>query len=94
MGSLLVADYCNSLVVSLEFFSGLGVRVSTSVALTTESLLFSAIVCLISGVVFSYSYSYISYYVNYKYFLWTTFGFVLSILVVINFRDLFIVILG
>ena len=41
-----------------------------------------------------YSYRYIGFYANYKFFLLTTFGFVASILIVINFTDIFMVMLG
>ena len=62
--------------------------------LTPMSALFSALVTFITSVVLSYSYFYIGFYYNYKYFLFTTLGFVVSMLVVINFGDLFMVMLG
>lgn len=62
--------------------------------LTPMSALFSALVTFITSVVLSYSYFYMGFYYNYKYFLFTTLGFVVSMLVVINFGDLFMVMLG
>lgn len=81
-------------LIVLDFFYSNFFCYSLSLTLTPISLIFSSLVSGITRVVFIYSYSYIGFYLNYKFFLLTTFGFVLSMLVVINFRDVFIVILG
>ena len=65
-----------------------------SLSFTSCSLLFSGLVRIITRVVFMYSYSYIGFYSNYKFFLITTLGFVISMLMVINFSDVFTVMLG
>lgn len=58
------------------------------------SSLFSSAVCLISAVVFSFSYYYFQSSVKIKYFIWCTFLFVASILILVNFTDVFFVMLG
>jgi formate hydrogenlyase subunit 3/multisubunit Na+/H+ antiporter MnhD subunit len=81
-------------MVNLDIFTSPVYSYSLSLTLTPYSIVFSSLVSLITGIVFIYSYRYIGFYSNYKFFLFTTFGFVLSMLVVINFSDLFIVMLG
>lgn len=58
------------------------------------SSLFSFSVSLISLVVFLFSFYYFDALSKLSYFIWVTFFFVLSILLLINFSDLFFVILG
>ena len=93
-----VFTYCmylnTGIMLSIDVFYSRFYRYSVYLRLTPYSLLFSCLVSFITGIVFIYSYSYMAFYTNYKFFLLTTLGFVLSILVVINFTDLFMVILG
>jgi len=87
--------YCSSdTFIVLDFFYSNVFRYSLSLTLTPFSMIFSSLVSAITGIVFMYSYRYIGFYSNYKFFLLTTFGFVVSILIVINFTDMFIVMLG
>lgn len=58
------------------------------------SRLFSSVVLFISLVVFLFSITYFQRFEKRVYFFWITFFFILSILILINFSDLFIVILG
>lgn len=69
---------------------------SFSISITSDiySSSFSAVVCLISAVVFTFTTYYFSSFTKHKYFLWITFLFVTSILFLINFSDIFFVILG
>ncbi len=88
-------SYCSqSLSLVFEVFSLPLLTYHFILYLTPISALFRALVTFITSVVLSYSYFYIGFYYNYKYFLFTTLGFVVSMLVVINFGDLFIVMLG
>ena len=87
--------YCSSdILIVLDLFYSNLFSYSMSVTLSPSSMLFSSLVSGITGIVFVYSYGYIGFYSNYKFFLLTTFGFVISILVVINFTDIFMVMLG
>ena len=93
--SFLWLTYCSSdtLIILDLFYSNL-FSYSLSLTLTPFSMLFRCLVSAITGIVFAYSYGYIGFYSNYKFFLITTLGFVLSMLMVINFTDIFMVILG
>jgi formate hydrogenlyase subunit 3/multisubunit Na+/H+ antiporter MnhD subunit len=82
------------IIVSLDVFVSSFYTYSLHLTLTPYSVVFRSLVSLITGIVFIYSYSYMGFYTNYKFFLFTTFGFVLSMLIVINFSDLFMVMLG
>ena len=87
--------YCSSdTFIILDFFYSNLFSYSLSLTLTPFSMIFSSLVSAITGIVFMYSYRYIGFYSNYKFFLLTTFGFVVSILIVINFTDIFMVMLG
>jgi len=87
--------YCSSdTFIILDFFYSNLFSYSLSLTLTPFSMIFSSLVSAITGIVFMYSYRYIGFYANYKFFLLTTFGFVVSILIVINFTDIFMVMLG
>lgn len=86
--------YGIDLICSLDVFYGNLYVYSLVVRFTPTSLLFSSLVSFIRSTVFIYSYYYMGFYDNYKFFLFTTLGFVISILIVINFADLFIVMLG
>lgn len=77
-----------------DVYSSVFYNYSIVFSITSFSTLFSCLVSFITSVVFIYSHYYIGFYTNFKFFIFTTFGFVLSMLFVINCVDLFIVMLG
>lgn len=84
----------DSIQVTLDFLNSTCFRMTVVVCSTLLSSLFSFSVCLIALVVFSFSMFYITTSVKLPYFMWLTFLFVMSILILLNFSDLFFVMLG
>ncbi len=85
---------CQSIILNLDLFISSSYTFSLSFFSTFYSSLFSFSVCFIALVVFAFSIFYISSSIKISYFLWLTFMFVASMLVLINFSDMFFVILG
>lgn len=83
-----------SLNIFLDIFSFSESTLTLSLLLDFYSSLFSFSVSFISCVVFFFISHYFHTYTKITYFLWLTFLFVLSILILINFSDLFFIILG
>lgn len=80
--------------LSFNIFSLWNVDINVSFYLDFISLWFTVVVLLIRRVVIVYSYFYMAPYTKSVYFLWLTNLFILSILIVINMRNLFFLILG
>lgn len=91
---MLLSYFGLDVLIVWDIFVSAFYNYSVVFSLTSFSILFSCLVSFITSVVFLYSHYYIRFYSNFKFFLFTTFGFVVSILFVINCVDLFMVILG
>jgi len=83
-----------SVVVFCDLFSSWFIRLNIRVSLDFYSLWFRFAVSFISSVIMIYSYFYMSPYYKPRYFVWITIFFVVSILVVINFTNMFFLMLG
>lgn len=83
-----------SLVISFNLFIVNGTPFSVSFNLDWMSSSFISIVLLIRRVIIVYSYNYIAPYSKSGYFLWLTFLFIVSILLVVTISNLFFLILG
>ncbi len=91
---LMLLYYGCDISISVDIFKSSFYLYKLDIVLTPTSVIFSSLVIFITSVVLIYSYYYIGFYTNYKFFIFTTLGFVASMLIVVNFADLFIVMLG
>lgn len=82
------------IVLRIPVYNSLQISIRLLLRLDIFSSLFSSTVLLIRSVVIAYSYFYIRPYSKSKYFLTLTLLFIVRILVVINFVDIFFVMLG
>lgn len=80
--------------VSLPLFSSALLDLRVSFFFDLYSTWFTVVVLFIRLVIFFYSSFYLGDYQKAPYFIWGTFLFVVSMLVVINIRDLLFVMLG
>lgn len=90
--SLITCFY--SFNLSFRLFSSWFIPLNVSISIDLFSSWFRFVVCLISSIIMLYSYFYIAPYRKTNSFIWLTVFFVLSILVVINFSNLFFIMLG
>lgn len=87
--------YMNQVIyISLRMFSFWNNDMSVRFYLDYISSWFRTIILLISSVIIVYSYFYMAPYRKSVYFLWLTNLFIFSILIVVNIRNLFFLILG
>ena len=99
--------FCSFLLLSIYFIITQGtflltcnilhlhpISLSFSLLLDSWSSLFSSVVCMITAVVFMFTSVYFSSFNKISYFIWITSLFVLSMLFLINFSDMFFVMLG
>lgn len=80
--------------ISLNLFSVWNNDISVRFYLDYISVWFTTIILLISSVIIIYSYFYMAPYRKSVYFLWLTNLFIFSILIVVNIRNLFFLMLG
>lgn len=83
-----------SFFVSIDMFSSWFIKIRVSVSIDMFSSWFRFVVTFISAIIMIYSFFYMSPYSKTNYFIWLTVFFVLSMLIVINIRDFFFIILG
>lgn len=86
--------FFHTFIIRLSVFSSWFFQMHVSISIDMFSSWFSFVVCFIRSVIMLYSYFYISPYYKPNYFIWLTVFFVLSILIVINFSNLFFIMLG
>lgn len=87
--------YMNQVIyISLRMFSFWNNDISVRFYLDYISSWFRTIILLISSVIIVYSYFYMAPYRKSVYFLWLTNLFIFSMLIVVNIRNLFFLILG
>ncbi len=83
-----------TIYLSFNLFSLWNLDIRVSFYLDYISLWFRVVVLIIRSVIIVYSYFYIAPYTKSIYFLWLTNLFILSILIVVNIRNLFFLMLG
>lgn len=92
--SFYVTFMSQSIYISLNLFSLWNNDIAVSFYFDYMSLWFTRVVLLIRSVVMVYSYFYIRPYSKSTYFLWLTNLFIFSMLIVVNIRNLFFIMLG
>lgn len=92
--SLYVRLTSSSFLISIDIFSSWFIKIRVSVSIDIFSSWFSFVVTFIRSIIIIYSFFYMSPYSKTNYFIWLTVFFVLSMLIVINIRDFFFIMLG
>ena len=94
LASLFISFRDQSFRFRISLFRLWNIDINIRVFLDFYSLWFSTIILIISSLVMVYSYNYMSPYRKAGYFLWLTNLFIISMLIVVLFSDLFFVMLG
>lgn len=92
--ALYLTFYTCRIYFSLPLFTSWFLPLEVSFYLDWISSWFTVVILLITCIISVYSYNYIAPYSKPGYFLWFTMLFVASILLVVNIRDLFFIMLG
>ena len=92
--SLVVLHSSFSLAISLSLFIFSGFPINLSFYVDYIALSFSSVVLIIRAVIIAYSYNYMAPYHKRTYFIYLTFLFVFSIILVVFMSNLFFTILG
>lgn len=96
--SLVISFYIyisfNRIFISFDLFSSWFLNLSVSFYFDLFSSWFMTLILIIRSIIMFYSFFYISPYSKRGYFIWITFLFIVSILIVVTISDLFFLMLG